>query len=161
MQHMRLFVGSQVAGLSEALLTARVVALVGLFTCMRPQMCSEVEVEGKGFPAELALEGLFSLSKRYSVYQHMSAQLGVVEEFLAAALHWADELALPVGHGVLAERPTVCEHLAAAWNVAGVRFLLSRVVVLARVGSLFYVSRHSLCYRRPVLVLSSLLCILR
>jgi len=45
MHHVRLFVGRQVAGLSEALLTGGIVALVGLFPCVRPQMCPQVEVK--------------------------------------------------------------------------------------------------------------------
>ncbi len=69
----------EVARLSEALLTAGEIALIRLFTCVCSQMRPQVEIKRKRLGTELALEGLFSLDRFYSVNQHMSAQLGVVE----------------------------------------------------------------------------------
>jgi len=87
----------------------------------------------------------------------MSAQLRVVEELLAAGLHRTGELALSVRHSVLAEGPAVSEDLAAAWDVAGVGFLLDRVFAFAGVCGLFDAFGRRLRDRRPVLVHSSLL----
>lgn len=103
----------EVARLSEALLTAGEIALIRFFTCVCSQMRPQVEIKGKRLGTELALEGLFSLDRFYSVNQHMSAQLGVVKELLSAGLDRTDELTLSVSQCVLAERPAVCEHFTA------------------------------------------------
>jgi hypothetical protein len=48
------------------------------------------------------------------------SQLGVVQKPLAAALHFAHELPLPVSHHVLAQGASVCEYLPTTCDVAGV-----------------------------------------
>ena len=120
LQGMSLFVSSEVARLSEALLTVGESALIGLFTCVSSQVCPQIEIQGKGLPAELTSERLFPLTSLYSVHQHVSAQLRVVKKSLAATLHGTGELPFSMSHCVLAQRPSVCEYLPASCDVAGV-----------------------------------------
>ena len=144
---MRLFVGCEVAGLGEALLAAGDGTLVGLFACVNSEMRPQVEVQGKGFATEFTSERLFPLPSLYSVHQHMSAQLRVVQKPLAAALDRAGVLSLSVSHGVLAQRACVREAFSTPSNVTSVGLFFC---VFTGSGSPLS-ARHHLG-RRPVLV---------
>ena len=154
MHSVSFFVGSEVAGLSEALLTVRKGALVRLFACVSSQVCPQVEIKGEGLPTELTSERLFPLRSLYSVHQHVSTELGVVKELLAAALDRTGELSFSVCHGMLAQRPCISEDLPTPHNVARVSLFLCIVLtVLTRLDSLLGTADHCLAQRRcPVLV---------
>ncbi len=67
---MGLLVRRQVARLRKALVAAGEVAHVGLFTCMRAQVGSQVEVQGEPLVTQRAFEWLLS-----SVHQLVPFQL--------------------------------------------------------------------------------------
>ena len=93
---MRLLMSCQIAGLREALVAVWISANVRLFSSMRPQMRSQVEIEREALAAEGALERLLS-----GMDQLMALELRVVEELFAAAGHRANILPLTMGHSVL------------------------------------------------------------
>ena len=93
---MRLLMSRQIAGLREALVAVWISANVRLFTSVRPQMRSQVEIERESLAAEGALERLFT-----RMDQLMALELRVVEELLAAAGNRTNVLPLTMGHSVL------------------------------------------------------------
>lgn len=86
----------QIAGLREALVAVWISANVRLFSSMRPQMRSQVEIERESLAAKSAFERLLS-----RMNQLVALELRVVEELLAAASNRANILPLTMGHGVL------------------------------------------------------------
>ena len=94
-----LFVSRQVRALGKPLVASWIRADVWLLSGMSSQVGSEIEVKGKSFEAELALERFLP-----SMNELMSLEFGIVEESLSTAINRADVVPLSVCHLVFSER---------------------------------------------------------
>lgn len=105
---MRLLVCSQIGALGESLEAVWKRAYVRLFTRVRSQVSSEVEVERKPLVADVTFIGLLP-----SVDKLVPLEFRVVQESLVAALDLADEHSFSMSHLVLPIRALIAEYLQA------------------------------------------------